>query len=79
MIIFVNLSAFCWHAIPAKFSMLVAMLMGLPLPLRAIQILWINLVTDGLPAMALGVEPVEKGVMERPPRSPQEGIFSQGL
>ncbi|MCW3490909.1 calcium-translocating P-type ATPase, SERCA-type [Dethiobacter alkaliphilus] len=60
-------------------TMLVAMLMGLPLPLRAIQILWINLVTDGLPAMALGVDPVEKGVMQRQPRSPREGIFSQGL
>ena len=60
-------------------TMLVAMLLGLPLPLRAIQILWINLVTDGLPAMALGVDPVEKGVMERSPRSPQEGIFSQRL
>ncbi|MBS3887477.1 MAG: calcium-translocating P-type ATPase, SERCA-type [Dethiobacter sp.] len=60
-------------------TMFIAMLAGLPLPLRAIQILWINLVTDGLPAMALGVEPTEKGVMDRPPRHPQEGIFARGL
>ncbi len=60
-------------------TMFLAMLVGLPLPLRAIQILWINLVTDGLPAMALGVDPAEKGVMERPPRSPSESIFARGL
>jgi P-type Ca2+ transporter type 2C len=60
-------------------TMFLAMLVGLPLPLRAIQILWINLVTDGLPAMALGVDPAEAGVMERPPRAPTEGIFARGL
>src|SRR5690606_23807133 len=52
---------------------------GLPVPLRAIQILWINLVTDGLPAMALGVDPADPGIMNRPPRSPQESIFARGL
>ena len=60
-------------------TMLLAMLCGLPLPLRPIQILWVNLVTDGLPAMALGVDSPEKDVMSRPPRSPQEGVFSRGL
>jgi len=60
-------------------TMFLAMLVGLPLPLRAIQILWINLVTDGLPAMALGVEPAEAGVMNRPPRPPTESIFARGL
>ena len=60
-------------------TMFLAMLVGLPLPLRAIQILWINLVTDGLPAMALGVDPVEPGIMQLAPRSPKEGIFSRGL
>ena len=43
------------------------------------QILWINLVTDGLPAIALGLEPVERDAMRRPPRSPTESIFARGL
>ncbi|HZK25816.1 MAG TPA: calcium-translocating P-type ATPase, SERCA-type [Oscillospiraceae bacterium] len=60
-------------------TMLVAMLVGLPIPLKAIQILWINLVTDGLPAMALGVDPVDSDVMARLPRSPRESIFARGL
>ncbi|MBW2999195.1 calcium-transporting P-type ATPase, PMR1-type [Candidatus Woesearchaeota archaeon] len=55
-----------------------AILIGLPLPLIAIHILWINLITDGLPALALGVEPPEKGIMDRPPRSPKGSVF-QGL
>ncbi len=52
-----------------------SILLGLPLPLIAIQILWINLVTDGLPALALGVDPAEPGVMQRPPRKADENIF----
>jgi Ca2+-transporting ATPase len=59
--------------------MLFAMILGLPLPLIPIQILWVNLVTDGLPAMALGLDRPEENVMKRPPRSPNEGIFSRGL
>ncbi len=59
--------------------MLFAMILGLPLPLVAIQILWINLVTDGLPAMALGMDKAEGDVMKRPPRSPNEGVFARGL
>lgn len=59
--------------------MLFAMMMGLPLPLVAIQILWVNLVTDGLPAMALAVDPAESDTMKRPPRKPTEGVFSGGL
>ncbi|QQK76693.1 calcium-translocating P-type ATPase, SERCA-type [Salicibibacter cibarius] len=59
--------------------MLFALLLGLPLPLVAIQILWINLVTDGLPAMALGVDRAESDVMKRNPRDPREGIFARGL
>lgn len=56
-----------------------AIMLGWGRPLTAIQILWVNLVTDGLPALALGVEPPEKGIMDRPPRSPKAGIFSAGL
>ncbi len=59
--------------------MLFAMLMGLPLPLVPIQILWVNLVTDGLPAMALGLDQPEEDVMKRKPRSPKEGVFARGL
>lgn len=59
--------------------MLFAMLLGLPLPLVPIQILWVNLVTDGLPAMALGLDSPEENVMKRGPRSPNEGVFSRGL
>ncbi|MFB3164111.1 calcium-translocating P-type ATPase, SERCA-type [Neobacillus sp. 179-J 1A1 HS] len=59
--------------------MLFAMILALPLPLVPIQILWVNLVTDGLPAMALGLDRPEEDVMKRKPRSPNEGVFSRGL
>ncbi|GMA49125.1 calcium-transporting ATPase [Alicyclobacillus contaminans] len=60
-------------------TMFAAMLAGLPLPLLPIQILWVNLVTDGLPAIALGVDPAEEEIMNRPPRKISEGIFANGL
>lgn len=59
--------------------MLFAMLLALPLPLIPVQILWVNLVTDGLPAMALGLDKAEEDVMRRAPRNPREGIFARGL
>ncbi|WP_226643996.1 calcium-translocating P-type ATPase, SERCA-type [Mesobacillus subterraneus] len=59
--------------------MLFAMILGLPLPLVPIQILWVNLVTDGLPAMALGLDQPEENVMKRAPRHPKEGVFARGL
>ncbi|MFT9847931.1 cation-translocating P-type ATPase [Aneurinibacillus sp. REN35] len=59
--------------------MFFAMLAGLPLPLIPIQILWVNLVTDGLPALALGVDQPEEATMKRPPRSRHENVFARGL
>jgi Ca2+-transporting ATPase len=59
--------------------MLTGPLLGMPLPLLPIQILWINLVTDGIPAIALGYEEAEQKIMERPPLDPKEGIFARGL
>ncbi len=60
-------------------TMFLSILMGLPVVLLPIHILLINLVTDGLPAIALGLEPAEKDVMKRPPRRATDGIFSGGL
>lgn len=56
-----------------------APLLGLPLPLLPIHILWINLVSDGLPAIALAAEPEDAGIMQRPPRPANEGILARGL
>ncbi|MBS3783308.1 MAG: cation-translocating P-type ATPase [Anaerolineae bacterium] len=59
--------------------MLVAPLLGLPIPLNAIQILWINLVTDGLPGLALSLEPAAPDTMNRPPHPPGESVLARGL
>ena len=59
--------------------MLLAPLAGMPLPLLPLQILWINLVTDGLPGLAMAVEPSERDTMNRPPRDPHEAIFDRGM
>ncbi len=59
--------------------MLISPFMGMPLPLLPLQILWINLVTDGLPGLALALEPKERDIMQRPPYDPRENIFSRGM
>ena len=59
--------------------MLIAPFLGMPLPLLPLQILWINLVTDGLPGLALAVEPPERETMKRPPYHPNESVFSRGI
>ena len=56
-----------------------ATLLGIPLPLTAVQILYVNLATDGLPALALAVDPAEPGIMKRPPNDPKKGIFSRSV
>ena len=60
-------------------TIFLAPFLGLPIPLLPIHILWINLVTDGLPGLALANEPEEKNLMRRPPRPPAESIFAHGL
>lgn len=59
--------------------MFVAGLMGMALPLLAIHLLWINLTTDGLPALALSVDPSDPDIMEQPPRDPKSTIFSRNM
>ncbi|HSQ17732.1 MAG TPA: cation-translocating P-type ATPase, partial [Anaerolineales bacterium] len=59
--------------------MLLAPFLGMPLPLLPLQILWVNLVTDGLPGLALTVEPAERDTMQRPPHPPSESIFGRGM
>ncbi len=60
-------------------TIFIGLLLGLKSPLLAIQLLWVNLVTDSLPAIALGLEPAEKDIMNRKPQDSKKGIFADGL
>ena len=78
--IFDNIHKFIHYLLASNASevllMLLAALFGWPAPLTAVQLLWINLVSDGLPALALGVEPLERDIMGRPPRLPHEPVIT---
>jgi Ca2+-transporting ATPase len=82
-IIYDNIRRFIKYLLTCNASeiavMLIGPFLGMPLPLVPLQILWMNLVTDGLPALALGIEPPEKDVMDRPPYSATESIFGRGM
>jgi Ca2+-transporting ATPase len=82
-VIFDNIRKFIKYTLSSNtgevFVMLVGPFLGMPLPLLPLQILWVNLVTDGLPGVALAMEPGEEGIMDRPPYKPNEGVFSQGI
>jgi Ca2+-transporting ATPase len=79
--IFDNCKKYLMFLLSANTSEIVLMagaaLLGLPMPLTAVQILYINLATDGLPALALAVDPAERGIMLRKPRNPRSGIFTR--
>jgi Ca2+-transporting ATPase len=81
--IYDNLRRFIKYAVTTNsgeiWTIFLAPFLGLPIPLLPIQILWINLVTDGLPGLALAAEPEEPDVMRRPPRPPTESVFAHGL
>ncbi len=82
-IIFDNIRKFMKYLLSSNVAeimvMLVAPFLGMPLPLLPIQILWMNLVTDGLPALALGVEKPENDTMDRPPCNPSESILTASM
>ena len=81
-VIYDNIRKFIRYLLTCNASELAVMILGplfgMPLPLLPLQILWMNLVTDGLPALALGVESAEEDVMDRPPRSANESVFGGG-
>ena len=80
-IIYANIQKFVKYMLAANFGevglVFLALLFGLPLPLLPIQLLWVNLVTDSFPALALGVDPADPGVMKRSPRNSRESFFAR--
>jgi Ca2+-transporting ATPase len=79
--VFANIKKYLMYLLAANLGeiglLLGASLLGKPLPLSAVQILYVNLATDGLPALALSVDPAERDLMRRPPRSRRSGIFTR--
>ena len=82
-VIYANIRKFFKYILTSNagelWTIFLAPFFGLPMPLMPIHILWINLITDGAPGLALAVEPAEKGIMQRPPISPNEGLFARGM
>jgi len=82
-IVFANIKKYLTYLLSSNVGeillMAFAALAGLPLPLTAVQILYVNLATDGLPALALAVDPPEQDLMHRKPRNPRTGIFTRPL
>ena len=79
--IFANIRKFVHYLFSCNISevltLFICILAGVPTPLLPVQILWVNLVTDGLPALALGVDPKSPHLMQRPPRDPREGVLTR--
>jgi Ca2+-transporting ATPase len=82
-IVYDNIRKFIKYAMTGNsgeiWAMFLAPILGMPLPLLPLQILWINLVTDGLPGLAFSAEPGERDSMRRPPHPPGESIFARGM
>jgi len=78
---FVNylLSSNVGEVLVLLFASLLSRFRDIPIPLTAVQLLWINLLTDGLPALALGVDPASKNIMKRPPRKKNEGVIDRAM
>ena len=81
--VFDNIRKFIKYILTANageiWAIVLAPMVGMPIPLMPVHILWINLVTDGLPGLFLSMEPAERDLMERKPRHPKESIFAHGL
>jgi len=79
-VIYDNILKFIWYMLGANFGevfvLVLALIFNTGIPLAPIQLLWINLLTDGLPGLALGMEPAEPGIMNRPPRDPKQKILT---